>query len=399
MREVYVVSAVRTPIGRFGGSLKDLSPADLAAHAMRAALDRAGVGGEAIDLYIFGNVLRGGHGQLIPRQAAFKAGIPEDKDGYAVDMVCSSGMMAVMNAATAIRAGEADLVLAGGTESMSQAGFALSHRARWGYKFLLGAPEEVKDLLLHDGLTDPMNGEAMGVETERLAAEFGVDRAALDEVAYLSQKRAAEATEKGFFASEIVPIEVRTKKGPRVLDRDEGIRPDTTPESLAGLRPAFKKDGVLTAGNSSQISDGAAALLLASPEAVEKYGLKPLARILGGAWSAGTTWRFPEAPIPAVKKLLDKLGMTIEDFDLFENNEAFALNNVLFNRLLGVPFEKLNVHGGAIALGHPIGASGARIVVTLLHALASRDAERGLAAICHGTGGATALALERVAKD
>jgi len=396
MRDVYVVSTARTPIGRFGGSLKDKSPADLAAHAMKAALERAGVGGEALDFYVFGNVLRGGHGQLIPRQAALKAGIPEHKDGYAVDMVCSSGMMALLSGAQAIRAGDADLVLAGGVESMSQAGFFLSHRARWGYKFLLGAPEEVKDLLLYDGLTDPTTGEPMGVQTERLAEEFGVEREALDEVAYLSHKRAHEATEKGIFAREIAPIEVRTKKGPALLEKDEGIRPDTTLETLAKLRPAFKKDGRFTAGNSSQISDGAAALLLASAEALEEYGLKPVARLLGGTMHAGATWRFPEAPIPAVNKLLDKLGLGLEDFDLIENNEAFALNSVLFNRVLGVPYEKLNVYGGAIALGHPIGASGARIVVTLLNALETEDKERGLAAICHGTGGATALAVERV---
>ncbi len=396
MREVYIVATARTPIGRFGGSLKDLHPSDLAAHAMKAALSRAGVGGEALDLYVFGNVLRGGHGQLIPRQAALKAGIPKEKDGFAVDMVCSSGMMAVQAGANAIRSGDAELVLAGGVESMSQAGFFLSPRARWGYKFLLGAPEELKDLLLYDGLTDPTTGEAMGLQSERLAEAFDVSREELDRVAYLSQKRAAEATERGDFAREIAPIEVKTRKGPAILDRDEGIRPETTLEALAALRPAFKKDGRFTAGNSSQISDGAAALVLASKEALERFGLTPRARILGGAWSAGETWRFPEAPIPAVKKLLDKLGMALSDFDLFENNEAFALNNVLFNRLLGVDLEKLNVFGGAIALGHPIGASGARILVTLLNALEAKDQSRGLAAICHGTGGATAMAIERV---
>ena len=396
MREAYIVAAVRTPIGRFGGSLKNFSPVDLGAHAMRAALERAGVSGDQLDLYIFGNVLRAGHGQLLPRQAAFKAGIPKTVDGYAVDMVCSSGMLALMNAATAVRAGEADLVLAGGMESMSQAGFYLSHRARWGYKFLLGAREEVTDLLLYDGLTDPTTGEAMGEQTERLIAEHGVTREELDEVAYLSQTRAAEATAKGVFKNEIAPIEIKTRKGTEVLDRDEGIRPDTTRESLAALRPAFKKDGVLTAGNSSQISDGAAALLVASPEAVERYGLKPIARVLGATWAAGETWRFPEAPIPAVRKLLDKLGMTVADFDLFENNEAFAVNSVLFRRMLDVPYEKLNVFGGAIALGHPIGASGARIVVTLLNALRATGGTRGLAAICHGTGGSTAVAVELV---
>ena len=395
-KEVFVVSLARTPIGRFGGSFKNTPPTDLGAHAMKAAIERAGVSGADLDLYIFGNVLRAGHGQLLPRQAALKAGIPDNVDGYAVDMVCSSGMMSVMNAAMTIRAGEADLVLAGGMESMSQAAFALSSRARWGYKFLLGNREQVKDLLLYDGLTDPINGEAMGEETERLIAELGVSRGELDEVAYQSHKRAAEATEAGIFMREIAPYEIKTRKGVLLLDTDEGIRPETTADSLAALRPAFKKDGVLTAGNSRQISDGAAALLLADAEAVEKYGLEPIARIMGGTWAAGPSWRFPEAPVPAIKKLLDKLGMSLDDFDLFENNEAFALNSVLLNRMLGVPYEKMNVLGGAIALGHPIGASGARIIGTLLTALEAKGGQRGIAALCHGTGGATAVAVERV---
>ena len=264
MQDVYIVTAVRTPIGKFGGALKDYSPVDLAAHAMKAALERASVEGKDLDGYIFGNVLRGGHGQLIPRQAALKAGIPKEVDGLAVDMVCSSGMISVMTAATMIRAGEADLLLAGGVESMSQAGFYLSARARWGYKFLLGAPEQLVDLLLYDGLTDPMSGEAMGEQTERLAAEHGITREELDEIALMSHRRAAEATERCYFADEIVPITYRERRETKTLDRDEGIRPDTTREALAALKPAFRKDGVLTAGNSSQISDGAAALLLAS---------------------------------------------------------------------------------------------------------------------------------------
>ncbi|MER3536956.1 MAG: acetyl-CoA C-acyltransferase [Thermus sp.] len=396
MREAYVVAAVRTPIGRFGGVFKDLSPVELGAHAMRAALERAGVEGGALDLYVFGNVLRAGHGQLLPRQAALKAGIPKEVDGYAVDMVCASGMMAVLNAATAIRAEEAELVLAGGMESMSQAGFYLSQRARWGYRFLMGAPETLQDLLLRDGLSDPVSGEAMGEQAERLASDYGVSRAEVDEAAYLSHARALEATQRGFFAREIVPVEVPGKKGVERVERDEGLRPETTQESLAALRPAFRKDGVLTAGNSSQISDGAAALLLASADAVKAHGLRPIARILGGSWAAGEAWRFPEAPIPAVKRLLDRLGMRVEEFDLFENNEAFALNNVLFHRLLKVPYERLNVYGGAVAIGHPIGASGARILVTLLNALQATGKTRGLAAICHGTGGSTAIAVELV---
>ncbi|MFQ4141041.1 acetyl-CoA acetyltransferase PhaA [Chlorogloeopsis sp. ULAP02] len=396
MEQAYIISAVRTPLARFGGNLANFSPVDLGATAMRAALERGGVSGELVDLYIFGNVLRSGHGQLLPRQAAFKAGIPETANGYAVDMVCSSGMMSLMNANLAIRSGEADIVLAGGMESMSQAGFSLSHRARWGYKFLLGAPEQLTDILLRDGLSDGTTGEGMGEQTERVAQNHGFTRKDLDEIALNSHQRAAAATEKGILKQEIVPIEVSTKKGTTIIDTDEGIRADTSLEALAKLRPAFNKDGVLTAGNSSQISDGAAALILASQSAVDKYGLKPIAKVIGSSWQGGETWRFVEIPVLAVKKLLEKLNLKISDFDLFENNEAFAVNSLLFHRILGIPLEKLNVHGGAIALGHPIGASGARILVTLLNALEHNDGQLGLAAICHGTGGGTAIAIERL---
>jgi acetyl-CoA C-acetyltransferase len=250
--------------------------------------------------------------------------------------------------------------------------------------------------MMRDGLTDPMSGEAMGVQTERLAAEYGITREALDEVAAASHVRAAAAWTAGHFSAETFPVEYSVRRKPVMLETDEGIRADTTLESLGGLRPAFDKAGVLTAGNSSQISDGAAALVLASAEAVQRLGLKPIAKLTGGGWSAGEPWRFPEAPVPAVKKVLSKTGKTIADFDLFENNEAFAINSILFNRLLDVPMDKLNVNGGAVALGHPIGCSGARIIVTLIHALATRDLANGMAAICHGTGGGTAVSVERI---
>lgn len=396
MRDVFIVSAVRTPIGRFGGALKDHSPVDLAAPVMEAALDRAGAPKDAPDLVIFGNVLRAGQGQLVPRQAAIQAGIPTSIDAMAVDMVCSSGMMSAMNAATMIKAGEAELLLAGGTESMSGAGFYLDSGARWGYKFVMGDGANLQDIMFRDGLSDPMSGEAMGEQTERLAADENVTREELDEVAAMSHQRAAEATESGAFADEITPIEYRARRETKTLEADEGIRADTTQEGLANLRPAFAKDGVLTAGNSSQISDGAAALLLASQEAIDEYGLTPIARLRASGWAAGEPWRFPEAPLPAIEKVTDKLNMEVGDFDLVENNEAFAINSVLMNRKLGVPYDKLNVHGGAIALGHPIGCSGARIMVTLIHALRNRGGEHGLASICHGTGGGTALALSLV---
>jgi acetyl-CoA C-acetyltransferase len=369
MQTTSIVAAPRTPIGKFGGALVDLSPVELAAQAMQATLARAALPADALDLYIVGNILKHGHGQLLPRHAALRAGVPERVDGYAVDMLCSSGMLAVMNADLAIRGGEADLVLAGGVESMSQAGFLLSHRARWGYKLLAGGQEPVRDLLVEDGLRDPTTQELMGEETERLAQATGVGRDELDAVACLSQQRAAAATAAGKFRAEIAPIEI-TQRGKAVtVATDEGIRPDTTLESLGRLRPAFQADGVLTAGNASQLSDGAAMLLLASEKAVAQHNLTPLARILGASLHGVTPWRFVEGPIPAVEKLVAKLGMGLDDFDLFENNEAFALNNVLFRRSLGIPDAQLNLYGGAIALGHPIGASGARILVTLLSAL------------------------------
>jgi len=396
MRDVFIVDAVRTPIGTFGGALKDHSAVDLAAHVMKASIERSGAPAEALDMFVFGNILRAGQGQLVPRQAAFKAGIPDTVDGFSVDMVCSSGMLSVMQAATMIKAGEADLMLTGGTESMSGTGFYLSHRARWGYKFLMGNPEGLTDLLLYDGLTDPFSGDAMGVQTEKLASEKGITRDQLDEVAALSHERAEKAWAEGAFDAEVASIQYRVKRDMVDLDKDQGIRPGTTLESLAKLRPAFDKEGVLTAGNSSQISDGASALMVASEDAVKQYNLKPLARVMASSWAAGEPWRFPEAPIPAVEGVLKKTGLSIGDFGLFENNEAFSINSVLFRDMLGVSYDQLNVHGGAIALGHPIGCSGARIMTTLVHAMHRHGVDRGMAAICHGTGGGTAVALERV---
>lgn len=392
---VYLIAATRSPLGRFGGSLASFSPVELGAQTIRAVLALAGISGEAIDAYILGNVLRAGHGQHLPRQAALRAGIPPQVNGFAIDMVCSSGMISLINSMMMIQTGQADLVLAGGMESMSQAGFFLSHRARWGYKTLLGAPESLSDILLLDGLTDATTGEGMGEQAERLTAFYGFSREALDEVAFQSQQRAAIARERGSFRREISPITVQTKQTTQQIDQDEGIRPDTSLESLARLRPAFQPEGLLTAGNSSQLTDGAAMLLLASRAAIDRYQLNPIARILGSAIAGGESWRFPEVPVWAVKKLLAQIDKTVADIDLFENNEAFATSSLLFHKLLHISPEQLNVNGGAIALGHPIGASGARIVVTLLNTLQERDRTIGIASICHGTGGGTAIAIER----
>lgn len=396
MRDVFIVSAVRTPIGKFGGGFVDVSPVDLAAHAMKSALERGNVNPENLDLYIFGNILKAGHGQLLPRQAAVKAGIPWEVDGYALDMLCSSGMMATMNGINSIKVGESDMILTGGVESMSQAGFGISHKARWGYKIIMGKSEPFRDDLWDDGLTDTITNEGMGEQTERVAAEYEMTREELDNVAYMSHARAAEATEKGIFAREIAPVEIQKRKKTVVIDKDEGVLPDTTPDTLGKLRPAFKKDGMLTAGNSSQISDGAAALILASEDAVNKYGLTPLAKFTGSAWTSLENWKFTSAPVPAVQKMLAKTGESVDDFDVIENNEAFAVNSVLFNKVLGIPYEKMNIHGGAIAMGHPVGCSGARIIVTLINALKERDGKKGFASLCHGTGGGTVVGLELV---
>ncbi len=396
MKEIYVIATSRTPIGKFGSAFKDVSPAELGAAALKDALKRAGVEGKNLDLYTVGNVLRGGQGQAVSRQVALLAGVPIEVDGFAVDMVCSSGMAAVMAGAMAIKASDASLVAAGGTESMSQAALAYPASVRWGVKHLIGKEVKLMDLMLTDGLIDPMSGEMMGIQTERVAAAHNITREELDEVAYNSHKRASAATENGAFAREIVPVTVKTRKGDIVVDKDEGIRPQTSMESLAKLRPAFKKDGVLTAGNSSQISDGAAMLILADQKAVKRHNLKPAAKIIGYSWLGGEGWEFSNIPGKATDKLLEKLDMKIDEFDYFETNEAFAINNVLLHKHFSIDYEKINAFGGAVALGHPIGASGARIIGTLINVLQNKNAKKGIAMICHGLGGATAIAIEKI---
>lgn len=337
-----------------------------------------------------GNVLRAGHGQDLARQASIKAGIPAKTDAYCVDMVCSSGMISTINAVQMIKSEDADIVVAGGMESMSRASFAIGSEIRWGTKMLMNKSLDIIDTMIIDGLTDPFNFKVMGQEADMVAREHEITRRELDEVAYESHRRATIATEKGYFKDEIVPLNVDG----RVVDKDEGIRADTTLEKLLQLKPAFGSDGLHTAGNSSQISDGAAALVFVSESAVRKFKLEPIARVLGYSWIGIESWKFPEAPIYSVKKLLDKINIPLSKFDYFENNEAFAVNNVLFNRYLGVSYDRLNVYGGAIALGHPIGASGSRILVTLLNVLRKMNGKYGIASICHGIGGSTAIAVE-----
>lgn len=384
-----VLGYVRVPIGRFGGAYRDLSAAKLATYTIRKLLERTGVEPGQVDEVIFGSAMQGGQGQNLSRSAALMAGMPPEVSAYTVNRVCSSGMQAIIEAYRELALGDAQLAIAGGADTMSHQPLALPPSARWGVRHLIGSSVGLMDLMVYDGLLDPTNGKLMGEEAEMVAREHGITREELDAVAYQSHRRAWEATERGWFL-DMEPFEWDSVR----LDRDEGIRPDVDPEKLSRLRPAFRPDGVLTAGNSSQLSDGAAALLLARGDVAESLGVRPVARIVGYSWHMVEPWRFVEAPIGAVRKLLARVGWSISDVDYFENNEAFAVNNVLMNRALGVPYDRLNVFGGAIALGHPLGASGARIVTTLISVLKVKGGRRGVASICHGTGGATALALE-----
>ncbi len=393
---IYIISAVRTPIGRFLGSLSSFHPTELAAAAGREAIERAGITSKDIDYYIFGNSIGCALGQNPARRAALLMGIPEDVNGFTLNMVCSSAMMAIISAIHAMKANESKLALVGGMESMSRAPLCLPPEARQGLKHLIMRDAKLIDTMVLDGLTDSWNWKLMGIEADALAKEYGATREELDRIAYESHMRAAKATENNLFRDEIVPIEVKTKKGTIVVDKDEGIRYDTSLEKLAKLPPAFTNDGLHTAGNSSQLSDGAAALVLATEEVVKELGLRPLARIIGYAWVGVKPERFVEAPVPAIKKMLNKLNMKLNDFDYFEINEAFAVSNFIAYKALGIDYDRMNVFGGAIALGHPLGCSGARIVVTLINVLKKKGGKRGIASLCHGTGGGTAVAIELI---
>lgn len=389
--EAYIVAGVRTVIGKFGRSLRGVSPVELGALVIREVIERGGVEPGGIDAVIMGHVIRAGTGMNTARQAALRAGLPEDVVAYNVDMVCSSGMKAVIDAAIGVAAGYYDLVVAGGMESMSGSPFLVPSSVRWGVRMVYRGGVGMVDSMVHDGLRDPINGMVMGEEADETAWEFGAPREELDWIAYESHRRAARAWDSGVFPEYTIPV----KGDGGLLEVDEGVRWDASLEKLASLEPVFTPKGPHTAGSSSQISDGAAALLIASGRAVESMGLKPVAVIRAWAAAAVNPRRFPYAPIPAVRRILELLGWSRGDVDYWENNEAFAVNSYLMNKILGVPYERLNVHGGAIALGHPLGASGARITLELARQLERYQARRGVASICHGLGGATAIALER----
>lgn len=392
MREVVIVSAVRTPIGAFGGSLKDVSAVALGATVVAAALDRAGIHPDQVDEVIMGNVLGAGLGQNIARQVAITAGLPQSTPAFTVNKVCGSGLKSVQLAVQAIRLGDADVVVAGGTENMSQAPYLLPDQ-RWGSR--LGSGQLV-DTLLKDGLTDAFGDYHMGLTAERVADQYSISRESQDAFALASQEKAVAAQAAGRFDEEIVPVSIPQKRGEALLfTKDEYPRANSSLEALAKLRPAFTSEGSVTAGNASGINDGAAAVLVMSKERADQLGLTPLATVTAYA-DAGLD---PEimgcGPIYASQKALAKAGWTVADLDLVEANEAFAAQACAVNQELGLNPDLVNVNGGAIALGHPIGASGARVLVTLLHEMTKREAKKGLATLCIGGGMGTALLVER----
>ncbi len=393
MTDVFILSAARTPIGRFLGGLSTVPATTLGASAIRAAVERGRVAPERVDEVFMGQVIQAGAGQAPARQAALGAGLPNGVSATTINKVCGSGLKAVMLGAASIRAGDAEMIVAGGMENMNLGPYLLPG-ARAGYR--LGNAELV-DSTVHDGLWCAICDVHMGIHAERVAAKHDVSRAAQDEFAVRSHQRALAAIAEGRFADEIVPIEVPGKKGPTIVDTDENPRSDTSVDALARLKPAFQPDGgTVTAGNAPGITDGAAALVLASADVVARDGLAPIARITGYAQAdVAPEWLF-EAPIDGVRRLLAKLDLQLDAFDLVEINEAFAAQVLADGNALGFDWDRVNVNGGAIALGHPIGASGARVLTTLLYELRRRGGKRGLATLCLGGGGAVALAVEMV---
>ena len=386
MKKVYLLGACRTPIGKMGGALSEISAADLGAIVIAEAIKRAGVQAEAVEHVYMGCVIQAGMGQNVARQAALKAGLPYTTTAETLNIVCGSGLDSVNSAARMIQSGDADIVIAGGMENMSMAPFALM-KARYGYR--MGCPmgkSDLIDTMVNDALWDASNNYHMGVTAENVVKEWNLTREELDAFAANSQQKACAAMEAGAFDKEIVPIVIKNRKGDIIVDKDEGPRQGTTAEGLAKLRPAFAKDGVVTAGNSSTINDGAAAVVLVSEEKVKELGLKPMAMWVGGALGGVDPAIMGVGPVASTRKLLKKLNLTINDIDLFEANEAFASQSLAVGKDLGIPSEKLNVNGGAIALGHPVGASGCRILVTLLYAMEARNAKIGLATLCIGGG-------------
>ncbi|HGW5508274.1 TPA: acetyl-CoA C-acetyltransferase [Citrobacter koseri] len=393
MKNCVIVSAARTAIGSFNGALATTSAIDLGATVIKAALERAQLDPQRVDEVIMGNVLQAGLGQNPARQALLKSGLAETVCGFTVNKVCGSGLKSVALAAQAIQAGQAQAIVAGGMENMSQAPYLLDAKARWGYRLGDG---QLSDVILRDGLICATHGYHMGITAENVAREYGISREMQDELALLSQRKAVAAIDSGAFQAEIVPVSVTSRKKTVVFDRDEFPKADSTAEGLAALRPAFDKAGTVTAGNASGINDGAAALVVMEESAALAAGLTPLARIKAYASGGVAPALMGMGPVPATQKALQLSGLTLSDIDLIEANEAFAAQFLAVGKTLGFDPQKVNVNGGAIALGHPIGASGARILVTLLHALSAHDKTLGLATLCIGGGQGIAMIVERM---
>ncbi|MGC2871685.1 acetyl-CoA C-acetyltransferase [Ihubacter sp. rT4E-8] len=392
MREVVIVSAARTPIGSFGGSLKGVPTRQLGAIAIKAAVERAGIKPEQVEEVIMGCVLQGGLGQNVSRQMSLDAGIPTEVPTMTINKVCGSGLRAVELAAQIIKAGDADIVVAGGAENMSATAYAMP-AARWGARM---NNTQMVDMMVNDGLWDAFNGYHMGITAENVAEQWGITREELDEFSVISQNRAEEAVKAGKFKDEIVPVEIPQRKGdPIVFDTDEYPKFGASIEKMAKLKPAFKKDGMVTAANASGINDAGAALVVMSKEKADELGIKPMCTIKSYASGGVDPSIMGVGPVPASKKALEKAGLTIEDIDLVEANEAFAAQSLAVRKDLGLDPEKTNVNGGAIALGHPIGASGARILISLIYEMQKRDSKYGLATLCIGGGMGTSVIVER----
>ncbi len=401
MKKIFIVSAKRTPIGKFMGSLSSFSAAEMGAKVIKSIIDETKINPENIDTVIVGNVLSGGLKQGVGRQCAIGAGIPAEKTAYSINMVCGSGMKAVMNAYTDIAAGMASVVIAGGTESMTNAGFILPGSVRAGYK--MGNMQAV-DHMVNDGLTDAFNDYHMGITAENVAEKFSIMREEQDDFSFKSQQKAIAAVDGDKFKEEIVPVEIVTRKETIVFDKDEFPNRTSTPERLAKLRPAFKKEGTVTAGNASGINDGASFVMLADEEAVKKYGLTPMAEIVAFGESGVDPSVMGLGPVPAIRKALQRADMKLSDMEIIELNEAFAAQSLGVIKSLcdehGVSREWIdehtNIHGGAIALGHPIGASGNRILVSLVHELKMYNKNLGLASLCIGGGMGTAIIVKKL---
>jgi len=393
MKEVVIVSAVRTAVGSFNGSLASFGAVDLGAIVIKEVIARGGISTDQVEEVIFGNVLQAGLGQNPARQAAVKAGIPVEVSAYTINKVCGSGLKSVNLAAQAIMTGDADIVIAGGMESMTNAAYVLDTKARWGLRM---GNAKVVDTMIQDGLWCAFNDYHMGITAENVAEKYDISREQQDQLAVESQQKAVQAIADGAFKEEIIPIVIKTKKGEIIFDTDEFPRTGTTAEKLSGLKPAFKKEGTVTAGNASGINDGAAAMLLMSSDKAKELGITPLARIRSFGSGGVDPSIMGMGPVSATCKALAKAGLTVADLDLIEANEAFAAQFLAVGKELGFVKEKVNIHGGAIAIGHPIGASGARILVTLLHGMKRNDAKVGLATLCIGGGQGVATIVELV---